>query len=110
MTAWNCRAPSRGMNILPTAPCTIIRHARGCAYFWIAGSANDPRRLLPLGELLREIGDGLGVNLRRIPLQQHLEVRRSFAPRLALLPAIAFEIIRGPGEYVRHAVDEVAAA
>src|SRR5580693_5494443 len=65
---------------------------------------------LPVGELLGEGGDGLGVDLRRVPLQQHLEIGRAFAPRLAALPAIAFEIIRRRGQHVGHAVDEVAAA
>src|SRR3984885_14332862 len=64
---------------------------------------------LPVGELLGEGGDGLGVDLRRVPLQQHLEIGRAFAPRLAALPAVAFEIIRRRGQHVRHAVDEVAA-
>src|ERR1700722_16884141 len=65
---------------------------------------------LPVGELLGEGGDSLGVNLRRVPLQQHLEIGRAFAPRLAALPAIAFEIIRRRGQHVGHAVDEIAAA
>src|SRR5580693_7109096 len=65
---------------------------------------------LPVGELLGEGGDGLGVDLRRVPLQQHLKIGRAFAPRLAALPAVAFEIIRRRGQHVGHAVDEVAAA
>src|SRR3984885_601564 len=65
---------------------------------------------LPVGELLGEGGDGLGVDLRRVPLQQHLEIGRAFAPWLATLPAVAFEIIRRRGQHVGHAVDEVAAA
>src|SRR5579862_2757030 len=65
---------------------------------------------LPVGELLGESGDGLGVDLRRVPLQQDLEIGRAFAPRLAALPAIAFQIIRRRGQHVGHAVDEIAAA
>src|SRR3984957_9476418 len=65
---------------------------------------------LSVGELLGKGGDGLGVDLRRVPLQQHLEIGRAFAPRLAALPAIAFQIIRRRGQHVGHAVDEVAGA
>ena len=46
--------------------------------------------LLTLRELLGEIGHRLGVDLRRVPLQQHLEIGGAFAPRLAALPAVAF--------------------
>src|SRR5580692_1904917 len=65
---------------------------------------------LPAGELLGEGGDGFGIDLRRVPLQQHLEIRGAFAPGLAALPAVAFEIIRRRGQHVGHAMDEVAAA
>src|SRR4029077_5021254 len=65
---------------------------------------------LPVGELLGEGGDGLGVDLRRVPLQQDLEIGRAFAPRLAALPAIAFQISPRRGKHVGPAVDEVAAA
>src|SRR5580693_6691655 len=65
---------------------------------------------LPVGELLGEGGDGLGVDLRRIPLQQHLEIGRAFAPGLAALPAIAFEIVAGRRQHVGYAVNEIAAA
>src|SRR5580692_3410992 len=65
---------------------------------------------LPVGKLLGESGDGLGIDLRRIPLQQHLEIGCAFAPRLAALPAVAFQIIRRRGQHVGHAVNEIAAA
>ena len=57
--------------------------------------------LLAGRKLLGEIGDGARVNLRRVPLQQYLEIRRTFAPRLAALPTIAFEIIGGRSQRVR---------
>ena len=59
---------------------------------------------------MREIGHRLGVDLRRVPLQQDLEIGGALAPGLAALPPIAFEIIGGGGEYVGDAVNEIAAA
>src|SRR5271155_1305107 len=61
-------------------------------------------------KLLGEIGHGLGVHLRRVPLQQHLEVCRAFAPGLAALPAVAPQIVAGGREHVWHAVNEIAVA
>src|ERR1700752_4360372 len=56
---------------------------------WLAASRGDPSDLsVPRGvELLREIGDRLGIDLRLVPLQQHLEIGGAFAPGLAGLPA-----------------------
>src|ERR1700722_17204231 len=67
-------------------------------------------RSLSAGELVGKSGDGLGVDLRCVPLQQHLKIGRAFVPRLAALPAVTFQIIRRRGQHVGHAVDEVAAA
>ncbi len=64
----------------------------------------------PAASCCGEIGDGPGVNLRRIPLQQHLEIGRALAPWLAALPAIAFEIVAGRSKHIGHAVNEIALA
>src|SRR5215472_12393862 len=121
MNAWRCRARSRGTPISTTAPCTTIRRGPGSKCSWSVGSAAPAiapanrywtRRIKLLSiliELLSEISDRLGVDLRRIPLQQHLEIGGAFAPGLALLPAIAFQIIGGRGERVGRIVNEIAA-
>src|SRR5215472_535343 len=121
MNAWRCRAQSRGTPISTTAPCTIIRRGPGSKCSWSVGSAAPAiapanrywtRRIKLLSiliELLSEISDRLGVDLRRIPLQQHLEIGGAFAPGLATLPAIAFEVIGGRSERVGRIVNEIAA-
>ena len=58
----------------------------------------------------REIGDRLGVDLALVPLLDHGEIGAAGLPVLAALPAIAGEIIRGRGQHVGRAVQQVAAA
>src|SRR5215472_15200033 len=121
MIAWKCRVPDRGIHIWPIARCTIIRRGLGSNCSWSVGSAAPTvapanrywtRRIKLLSifiELLREISDRLGVDLRRIPLQQDLEIGGAFAPGLATLPAIAFEVIGGRSERIGRIVNEIAA-
>ena len=55
--------------------------------------------------------DGLGVDHRPCSSSRIASKFGSpSSPALAALPAVALEIVRGGGEHVRHAVDEVAAA
>src|SRR5262245_15671215 len=63
-----------------------------------------------LVEPLCKIGDGLGVDLTLVPLQQHVEIRAPRPPRLPALPAVAAQIVRGRRQHVGRALDQVTAA
>src|SRR5271167_1067519 len=90
---------------------TIWRTASPHPKSALRSSSFSPRELaLMPGEPLGEIRDRLGVDLRGVPLQQHLEIGRAFAPGLAALPAVALEIIRRGGKHIRHAADQIATA
>ena len=67
-------------------------------------------RLWSLGQLSGEISDRLGVDLALVPLLQDREVWRPRLVVLAALPAIASEIIRGRGQHVGRAAQQVAFA
>src|ERR1700689_5121654 len=95
------------MSISPIARSTTFRRGRGSVSFWSGGSGLD---LSSAGELLGEIGHRLGIDPRRIPLQQHLEIGGAFAPWLMRLPAVALQIIGGRGEHVGYAADQIAPA
>src|SRR5262245_39321635 len=56
----------------------------------------------------REVTHGLGVNLRLVPLEQHVEVRRARRPWLTGAPAGALEEVRSRGQGVGHTPDEIA--
>src|SRR6185437_14586405 len=63
-----------------------------------------------LRELVREIGNGAGIDLALVPLLDHGEIGRAGLIIFAALPAVAREIIRSRGQDVGYVVQEVAAA
>src|SRR6516225_10249295 len=68
---------------------------------------------LPLrrvGKLVSEIGDGFCVNLALVPLLEDGEVGAARIPTLPALPPIAGEEIRGRGQHIGRAAEQVTAA
>src|SRR5262245_43322017 len=61
-----------------------------------------------LRQLGREQRDRLLVDRGLVPLLEHREIVRAFAPRLPALPAVALEVVRRRGEHIGHAADQVA--
>src|SRR5215471_5399780 len=66
--------------------------ARSVGYGMARACAQSLHHLI---EALREIGDGLGIDLALVPLQQHIEIGAARPPGLPALPAVAAQIIGG---------------
>src|SRR5882724_8495241 len=120
-------------------PCSTARWApavctspRRCTPRWASrlqaeleqgqGAGRDPRSALVIQagfnpddlrgvrELGREIGDRTRIDFALVPLLEHREIRTAGLPVLAAVPAIARQIVRGGGQHVGCAAQEVAPA
>src|ERR1700722_13689947 len=97
--AWHGRAPLIG--VAGTSP--AMTNHKGSARRYGRGRR---RRI----ELLSEQRNRPGVDLRLVPLEDRVEIRRALVPVLAALPALVLEIVRRRGEDIGRAVDQVALA
>ena len=91
-------------------PSFSFKECISAIFQWGCSRQGRPGLALPLRQPARELRHRQRIDLALVPRLDHLEISRAFAPGLAGAPAIALQVIRGRGQHVGRAAEQVAPA